>query len=197
MKDHTIECAIIDDEKIACDRLNELLNPFKNIQVISMLTSYEEAIEFLLEKKPILIFLDVELDNCHTAFELIDELHNHLYKPIIILVTAYDHYSIKGIKKGVFDYLLKPIDLGELKNTILRVESSLSNKVLDLVSSQTVLSNREQEVLQLVLQGKTSKEIADELFISINTVNTHRKNLLKKAGVHSIIEFIRKVGITP
>ena len=193
MKDPNIDCVIIDDDPLACERLGDLLSAYENIRVLGRFSSYEEALQFLLDHKPRLVFLDVELDRNHSAFELIDRIHAHLYHPVIILVTAYGQYSIRGIKKGIFDYLLKPVDLEELKDTITRVEAAFKNPVVDLVTDQTILSEREKQVLQLVLQGKTSNEIAAELFVSKNTIDTHRKNILKKTGAHSILELIQKV----
>ncbi len=195
MEKSTINSAIVDDEACACERLNDLLTPFQYIQVKGVFRTFDSAVGFLLEEKPALVFLDVELDKNHTAFELIDYLHANLYKPYIILITAYEHYSIRAIRKGIFDYLVKPIDIEELKDTINRLERILFTPLPELTLGKTPLSNRELEVLDMVLEGKTSSQISKELFVSKSTIDTHRKNILRKTGVNSMLELMRMARI--
>ena len=187
----TLRTIIIDDEKPSCERLKRLLSSFQHINVIGCFTSSRQGLESILKQKPDLLFLDVELEKNISAFDLIEQLDKNLYRPHIILVTGFSHYSIKAIKNEVFDYLIKPVDIDELKASISRLAEHLS-----LVTSQTLarfnmLSTRESEVLKHVLEGKTSNEIADLLYISVNTVNTHRRNILKKTGAGSIIDLLR------
>ena len=191
MKDQAIDCAIIDDEKIALDRLYDILYESTILNVVGTYSSYNDALENLLLTKPTLVFLDVELDRNHTAFELIDAIHSNCYFPYIILITAFEHYSIKAIKKSVFDYLVKPVDIEELQKTLSRLQNHILTPYSSLIDSNSHLSSREKEVLELVLNGKTSLEIADTLFVSKSTVDTHRKNILKKTGAVSITELMR------
>ena len=190
MSDFNIECAIIDDEIHASDRLKDILDDFESIDILSVHNTYRNAMEVLLDTRPRVIFLDIELDKNHTAFELIEKFNSNCYFPYIILVTAFDHYSIKAIKKHVFDYLVKPIDIDELKDTLTRLQNHILSPSSDLIDNSE-LSNREKQVMDLVLQGKTSKEIADLLFVSKSTIDTHRKNILKKTGATSFQELFR------
>jgi len=91
----------------------------------------------------------------------------------------------------VFDYIIKPVDIDELKGSINRLTEHLSLKTSQVLAKFNMLSSRETEVLKLVLEGKTSCEIADMLFISVNTVHTHRRNILKKTGAGSIVDLLR------
>ena len=191
MTDLTMECAIIDDEPIACDRLKEILDGFIPLEIKGIYTTYQESLENILSTRPNVLFLDVELDMNHTAFELIDQLHASCYFPYIILITAFEHYSIKAIKKSVFDYLIKPIDIDELKETLLRLQKHITTPYSTIIENNTTLSPREIEVLELVLQGKTSQEIAESLYVSKSTVDSHRKNILKKTGASSISDLMR------
>ena len=191
MTDPTISCAIIDDEKIALDRLKGILDEFDALEIVGTHSTFHGAFENLLLNQPTVIFLDVELDKNHTAFELIDHLHADCYFPYIILFTAFEHYSIKAIKKSVFDYLVKPIDIAELKDTITRLRNHINSPYNTLIENSSNLSIREKEVLELVLNGKTSQNIAETLFVSKSTVDTHRKNILKKTGASSISELMR------
>ena len=185
---HTI---IIDDERYACERLKKLLTPFSQIQVIDCFTDPLRGLEAVLKHKPDLLFLDVELGNNISAFDFIEKLNNNLHRPDIILVTAHPHYSIKAIKQGVFDYLLKPVDIDELEDTIDRFIKHTTFNPRRTVSSFNMLSEREKTVLSYVLEGKTSRQIANVLYISVNTVNTHRRNILKKTGAVSSFELLK------
>jgi DNA-binding NarL/FixJ family response regulator len=137
------------------------------------------------------LFLDVELENNVSAFDIINQLSESFYRPHIILVTAFPHYSIKAIKNEVFDYILKPVDIDELRATVDRFIEHISISTNQILKGFKMLSKRESEVLKFVFEGKSSSEIADSLFISINTVHTHRRNILKKTGTGSIVDLIR------
>ena len=182
---------IIDDEKPSCERLKRLLASFPDINVIDCFTNSKKGFESIIKQKPDLVFLDVELENNISAFDLIKQLDKNLYRPHIILVTGFAQYSIKAIKNEVFDYIIKPVDIDELKGSINRLTEHLSLKTSQVLANFNMLSSRETEVLKLVLEGKTSCEIADLLFISVNTVHTHRRNILKKTGAGSIVELLR------
>jgi len=107
------------------------------------------------------------------------------------LITAFEHYSIKAIKTEVFDYLVKPIDIEELKESLERLVSHISSPQLSLIENVKILSEREKQVLELALEGKSSRAIADRLFVSKRTIDSHRKNILKKTGARSFMELIR------
>jgi FixJ family two-component response regulator len=191
MKVAALTCAIIDDEIIATDRLKEILADFISVKLTSIHHTYQDALENLQLTRPEVIFLDVELDRNHTAFELIDQFHSVCYFPRVILITAFGHYSIKAIKKRIFDYIVKPIDIEELKDTLDRLEKHIQNPSSSIIDNNGTLTTREKEVLEQVLQGKTSQEIAKLLFVSKSTIDTHRKNILKKTGAKSISDLMR------
>jgi DNA-binding NarL/FixJ family response regulator len=188
---HVLKTVIIDDERYACERLKKLLVPFSQIQVMGYFTNSKQGLEYIIKEKPELVFLDVELENNISAFDIIKILDANFYHPNIILVTAYPHYSIKAIKHKVFDYLVKPVDVDELENATDRLLNHLSVIPPKLEEKFKMLSEREVRVLKNVFEGKTSSEIADLLYISINTVHTHRRNILKKTGAKSVIDLLR------
>lgn len=195
-KEINIGCAIIDDEALACERLKDILDGFDYLEVIGIFNTFQDACDHLISSRPEVLFLDVELDRNHTAFELIDQLHAGCYFPYIILITAFGHYSIKAIKKSVFDYLVKPIDIDELKDTLFRLQKHLETPYSTIIVNNSNLSEREKEVLELVLRGKTSQAIADQLFVSKSTIDSHRKNILKKTGARSISDLMRMSRVT-
>lgn len=187
-----IRTIIIDDERYACERLKKLLTPYPQIQVLDYFTDPARATEYVLKLKPDLLFLDVELGNNISAFDIIGKLDETPFRPEIILVTAHTQYSIKAIKHRVFDYILKPVDIDELEDTLERLINHYSTRSSVSPDSFQMLSKREKTVLGYVLEGKSSREIAGLLFISINTVNTHRRNILKKTGAESTLELLGK-----
>jgi DNA-binding NarL/FixJ family response regulator len=182
---------IIDDDKHACERLKRLLASFSQIDLVGSFTNSRQGFDGIIKQKPDLVFLDVELENNISAFDLIAKLDKNLFITHIILVTGFSQYSIKAIKNEVFDYIIKPVDIDELKASINRLTEHLSLKTSQVLTKFSMLSTRESEVLKHVLDGKTSAEIADMLFISVNTVHTHRRNILKKTGADSIIDLFR------
>lgn len=190
-----IQTVIIDDERPACDRLKKLLSSFSRIEVVSSFTHSNQALEYLIKVKPELIFLDIELDNTNSAFDLLEQLREAFYNPYVIMVTAHPQYAIKSIKHEVFDYLLKPVDIDELKDTLERLMAHKEHKNQRILKDFGMLSERESQVLNHVLEGKNSQEIADLLFISVNTVHTHRRNILKKSGAVSILDLFRMNNI--
>jgi DNA-binding NarL/FixJ family response regulator len=186
-----IRTIILDDEIHSCERLKRLLIPFTQIRVIGFFTNSKKGLGFIIKEKPDLIFLDIELENNISAFDIIDQLNISLLHPHIIMVTAYPQYSIKAIKHDIFDYLLKPVDVDELKKTMDRYLSHISSIPVRVEHKFNMLSKREIHILKYILEGKKSDEIADLLFISINTVHKHRQNILKKTRATSVLDLFR------
>jgi DNA-binding NarL/FixJ family response regulator len=186
-----ITCVIIDDEIEACDRLESLLTKIPNIKVLSKETRTERGIQTVIELFPDIVFLDVEMPR-QSGFDVINEIRKNNVFPIFIFVTGYNQYAIKAIREAAFDYLLKPVDIDELKDTIERFGSKQkedSRKILPAkLKSQYSLTDREIEIINLLLHGKSSKEIGEMLFISKHTVDTHRRNILEKIGISSSSE---------
>lgn len=187
-----ITCIIVDDEVKVANRMKTLVSKFTDIDVIHVETNAEKAIEKFCFLKPDIIFLDIEMPG-KTGFELINETRKRNCNPTFILVTAYDHYAIKAVKESAFDYLMKPVDIDELKECIERYKNSIAGKEKVIVKPDNIklhLSKREKEVLALIISGNTSKEIAEKLFISKTTVDSHRQNILAKTGAKTTAELI-------
>lgn len=119
----TIKAIIVDDESEARDLLSALLEDYENISVTAQLSSVDEAIAFILSNPPDLIFLDIQMPK-KNGFELAVALHKMNISSHIIFVTAYDQYAIQAVKHAAFDYLLKPINEEELKDTITRFKAA-------------------------------------------------------------------------
>lgn len=189
-----IKTFIIDDEKEDCDRLESLLiNKFENVVVENKINDADYGIKKIIENLPDIVFLDVELPH-KSGFDVVKEVRRQNVNPTFIFVTRYDQYAIKAIHNAVFDYLLKPVDIDELKEAIerfccLREEKRQINLPKNLKNKYS-LTQREIEIIELIAQYKSSKEIANILFISRHTVDTHRRHILRKTEMKTTAEFL-------
>jgi DNA-binding NarL/FixJ family response regulator len=180
------KCYIVDDQLNSIERLEYMLDKCPQVEVVGNNTNSTEAVDNIVLIKPDIVFLDVEMPGL-TGFELIDRVRAHYLAPKFIFTTGYSQYAIRAIRARAFDYLLKPIDLDELKESICRVSYNDDNSSL---LHQLELSNREREIIELIIKGLSSQEISERLFISINTVNTHRRNLLEKNNFKNTKELL-------
>lgn len=129
MSEEKIKCLIIDDDPFMRDLLSDKLNQhIPEVEILAKATSGTEGMEMIQNHKPELIFLDVEMLDM-TGFEMLAKIKEITFE--IIFITSYSHYAIKAIRANALDYLIKPIDLGELKTAIK------SYKTRALKSSQT------------------------------------------------------------
>ncbi len=187
-----INCILVDDEKGVLDRMEALLSHFPEVKILAKETVPEFAVETIVKLRPELVFTDVEMPRM-TGFDLIEEVRRRKCNPAFVFVTGYDHYAIKAIKQAAFDYLVKPVDINELREALKRL-MNIELKPVDTISNTKFdspsFTKREIEIIKLLLQGKTSKQIASDLFISRSTVDTHRKHILEKANVQSTPELI-------
>ncbi len=195
-----ITCLIVDDEAEACDRLEHLLQKITNVEVIGKETNAEKGIAEAVRLFPDVVFLDVEMPE-KNGFEVIKSIHGRDVFPTFIFVTGYNQYAIKAIRNAAFDYLLKPVDIDEMREAVERFRSAQREKLTTVLpaklKSQFSLTDREIEIIRLLREGKTSKEIGEILFISIHTVDTHRRNILQKtntgstAALFSLLDILR------
>jgi len=185
---------IVDDEQDGLDSLERLLGFCNNIKIVGKANTVEKAIQQITTKKPDILFLDIEMPRM-SGFEVLEVINKQGLNPIVIFTTGYDQYAMKAIKKQAFDYLLKPIILDELKETINRLFQIQNGFHKPEFSAHItkLLSPREIEILGMITQGKTSKEIALEFYISKTTVDTHRRNILEKTGTRSTAELISRL----
>ena len=125
---------IVDDERLARNELNRLLEKFPEIEVVGEASNGETAIEKIQELAPDLVFLDIQMPGM-TGFEVLEHLH---VVPNVIFVTAYDEYALKAFEVNALDYVLKPIELSRLekaiKKVLLKAEDSSSDEKLSLDS---------------------------------------------------------------
>ncbi|WP_010521864.1 response regulator [Aquimarina agarivorans] len=198
---------IADDHELFRKGLAELLSKHEDIKVIK---SVEDGIEFMnILKSNIeahIVLLDITMPNMD-GFQVLKEMKNlsSTIKPIVISMHNDGNYIAKCAKSGAYGYLLKNADETELTKAIRMVSkgskyfsAEISEKMINFMSVQSVsediLSNKETEVLGLISEGLTTKEIASRLFVSARTIETHRANILKKLEVKNTAELIKKAA---
>lgn len=118
-----IKAIIIDDEKSGTEVLQLLLEQnCPSVQIIAIENNADEGIKSIIKLKPDLVFLDIEMPTA-TGFDVIAATNKEKYE--VVFTTAYEHYAIKAFKTKAVDYLLKPIDIDELKQAVESVEERL------------------------------------------------------------------------
>ena len=150
MRSDRIRCLIIDDDPFILELLQDKLNQhFPTVEVLSTASSGTEGIQKIAAYKPELVFLDVEMVDM-TGFEMLVQVKDIDFQTIFI--TSYSHYAIKAIRFNALDYLLKPIDLGELKKAINRFRNHSG-----------ILHQKEN--MALALKNMTTQNVADHVMV--------------------------------
>ena len=208
-----IKVYIIDDHKILIDSFIDYFKHIEDIKIIGYALSGCEAIEVLnpAENNPMpdVVLQDVGLADIN-GIECAEVLLKNNPALKIIGFSSYMEPSIvrKMIRKGAKGYVSKATDIAQLEEAIRRVaagEKFFGEQIEKILTDATAgkrikkgfgvipeLTEREQEVLEQIAQEKNTKEIADQLYISTNTVETHRKNLILKFDVKNSLGLVRK-----
>ena len=134
-----IKCVIIEDEEHSLKRLKKMLINFKDIELIGEAMNGDSGINIIEEKRPDLIFLDINMPG-KNGFEILKSLS---YEPLVIFVTAYQEHAIKAFEENAVDYLLKPFDLKRLKESIKRVierKQILNRKLVEKISDNKYIN---------------------------------------------------------
>ncbi len=181
---------ILDDDRHAVERMEELMKSYPAFRHAGSEISPEKAISLILSNRPGILFIDVEMPG-YTGIDVINRIRKENYKPLIIFVTAHEKYAIQAIKKGAFDYLLKPVSRTDLEGTLNRIaEKNRDRHFYQQKDLLETLTSREKEVLDLLRHCLTSHEIAARMNISAETVYTYRRRIIKKLRLGSTKEIL-------
>lgn len=123
-----MKAVIVDDERLARKELSKLLENFPDVEIIGECTNGKEAVEFINQHKPELVFMDIEMPEMN-GFDVLDQIDK---SPAVVFVTAYNDYAIKAFEVNATDYLVKPVDPERLKETIEKIKSD--NQEIDTAS---------------------------------------------------------------
>lgn len=198
---------IVDDHTMFVDGVIEILKATGKYQIIGSAANGEEALKILSIKKADLVIADLRMKHMD-GHELTRAIHAHHRDTKVLMVSMHnDPYIINDLlKNGITGYILKNSGKEELLtaiNMLLESKTYFSPEVKSSFINSKVLSSqvgdlsisltrREKEVLQLIAAEYTTNEIAEKLFISNNTAETHRKNILKKLQVKNSVGIIKR-----
>ena len=130
-----ITCIIIDDKKESADRTEAVLRLFGEIELIKAINNPNGAVKPIILHKPDIVLLEIEMVQ-KDGFELMKEVREAGSFPAFIITTSSHHHIITAIRNGAFDYLLKPIDVDELKKTIKRLQSKLNDPGVRIINTE-------------------------------------------------------------
>ena len=208
---HKKTILIIDDHPLFREGLKAIIERDNRFEVVGEAGNGREGLRLAKELKPDLALVDMSLPD-QSGIQLTRKLKNASLKTRIMMITMHSKvdYIVKAFQVGVTGYVVKESASERLlqgMDTVLKgeyfMDSSVSHKVVKKLmqfpekgakitdASYDTLTPREQEIMVLLAEGLSSKEIADKLFISPKTVDNHRSNIFRKLNLHSVIELIR------
>ena len=211
-----IKILLCDDHAVVRMGLKMLLNNNKDIEVIGEASEGDEAIGLAQELKPNVVIMDLSMPHGKDGLTATAELKKLMPEVAILILTMHDdeEYLFRAIQVGASGCILKSAPQEELLGAIRSVSNgnaylhpSATKRLMEEYigsvkqgNSDTfhLLSHREKEVLTLIAKGFSNKEIAEKLFISVKTVETHKSNLMEKLQMKTrpeLVAFALKKGL--
>lgn len=201
-----IRVLIADDHALVRAGIRALVERIDGVVVVGEAGKGSEALELVRQLGPDLLLLDITMPDGN-GFDVLDQL-TKLYPEIrVIVLTVHEagEYAIRAVREGAAGYLPKSAASTELEDAIRTVVSgkryispeTAQNTVIEQGRVGTkrdllaTLSPRQREVLRLIAEGRTTKQIARELEISVKTVETHRAQLMERLGIHDVAGLVR------
>jgi len=204
----TIRVLIADDHTIMRAGLRSLLEKEDQIEVVAEAENGRRAVQLAVTHKPDVVVMDVsmpDLNGIEATSQVLDSLPE---AKVIALSMHSDKRFVMGmLRAGAFGYLLKDCASRELASAIVSVASNkkyLSPDIAGVViedslyggrgegeTVSSLLSAREREVLQLIAEGWSTKQIAVHLYVSVKTIETHRRQIMKKLDLHNIADLTK------
>jgi len=203
MVDTQYRIVIVEDHPIFRDGLKSLLSSATDFVVVGEAKDGEEAVRVVKELQPHLVLMDLSLPSM-SGVEAIAEVKRLLPATRILAITVHadEEYIKAALKAGADGYILKDAKRAEVLSAIRSVLAGkfylapgvsytlIHRFVREMESTEedrteTLLTRREQEVLKLIAKGNTNKAVAEQLFLSVKTVERHRANIMSKLDLHS------------
>ena len=214
-----IKVILVDDHKVFLQGVEALLNRSDEIEVVATFTNGIDLMRHLAEGElPHVVLLDIEMGTVSGIEVAEGVLHQYPSIKVIMLSTYFEEGFVSQLmESGISGYLLKSTGVPELKAGILKVAEgsfAFSPEIMDVIVSgyktspapgsksagqealgMNQLSDREIEIVRMIADELTMKEIADKVFLSEHTVKTHRKNIMAKLEVKNTAGLIKKAFI--
>ena len=202
-----IRILLADDHHLVRAGIRSLLNGLPGIEVVAETGDGREAIELVRTHRPNLVLMDITMDGMNgldATARLLKEFPQ--LRVIILSMHANEEYVRQALQAGAAAYLLKDAATAELELAVRAVAQgqtylspAISRQVVeDYLGGQsepagplTQLTARQREVLQLIAEGKATKQIAALLEVSVKTIETHRAQLMERLGIHDVPGLVR------
>ncbi|MER0440349.1 response regulator transcription factor [Emticicia sp. W12TSBA100-4] len=201
-----MQIILVDDHQLFGQSLSSLLIQMEEVRNINVFRRGTEVLSFLENNSVDVVISDLQMPEMN-GIELATKIHAKFpdIKVLILTIDDEPHKIRQAIAAGASGYLLKDTDKAELEEAIKKLHQGMpyySEKVLKIITTGekdksliskelAQLSAREIDVLKLVAQEYSTNEIADLLFVSVNTVESHRKSLMKKLDVKNVVGLIK------
>ncbi|MET0465911.1 MAG: response regulator transcription factor [Chitinophagaceae bacterium] len=196
-----ISVMVVDDHPMVLEGMQSMLSQFGFVDLAGLATNAFEAMELIKKHQPDIVLTDINMPEV-SGIELAEKIKTECPGVKVIAMSTFKErsYISQMLQHGAVGYLLKSASREEIEEALLRVHEGYlyMSQHLHLAEAEKkelknlpVLTSREKEVLQLIADGSTNPQIAEKLFISLHTVDTHRKNLLMKFGVNNTALLIK------
>jgi DNA-binding NarL/FixJ family response regulator len=204
---NTIQVIIVDDHKLVTDCIDLFLKGAKDIKVVGVAHSGKDALEMLKTVTPEVILLDITMPEM-SGIELTDAIKKKYPDIKILILSMHSDYNniSDAIDAGADGYVPKDVSSEELVEAIETVSkgknyfhSTISDEIVKNYANKRQkstnvlpqLTKRELEVLQLFAEGFNNSEIADKLFLSVRTIESHKNHILQKTNMKNSVELIK------
>jgi DNA-binding NarL/FixJ family response regulator len=202
-----IRLILVDDHTLVREGIRSLLESLEGIEIVGDAGDGKEALGLMAKLKPDLALLDISMPGLNGLEATMRATKEHPRTRVIMLsMHADEEFIQRAFQAGALGYLLKTAGLQELELAVRAVargeawiSPAVSNKVIAIFggarkrpeSSPGPLTSRQREILQLIAEGFSSKEIAERLDLSVKTVETHRTRLMDRLGIHGLAGLVR------
>ena len=210
-----IRVVLVDDHALVRAGMRSLLGSMPQVEVVGEASSGEEALALARTALPDIVLMDIAMKGL-TGLEAARRMREASPRSRVIILSMHsgEEYVLQALRAGAVGYLLKDAATGELElalRSVMRGESWFSPAVSRQVvegyvqrvggeSAADVLTARQREVLRLVAGGKSTKEIAYDLNLSVKTVETHRAQIMERLGIRDVAGLVRyalRTGLVP
>ena len=198
---------LADDHKLVRAGFRAMLDSLGDVEIVGETGDGREALELIRQHRPDVALLDITMPSL-TGLEVAARVANEMQNVRIIILSMHttEDYIARAVRAGVSGYLLKNADPVELElalraavNGQMYMSPTVSKQLVDDylrrmgsdAGPEEQLTARQREILQLIAEGKSTKDIAVTLDLSIKTVETHRKDLMDRLGIHDVAGLVR------
>lgn len=202
-----IKLAIIDDHQVVINGLKSMLATEPSVAVVYTTTRGSELLAFLQGQQPDVLLLDIQMPEIN-GIDLCKQVLKAHPAIKVIAFSSFDdtHYIKQVLRSGASGYLLKDAEQGAIVEAIaavVRGEQVIDESIKKILLQESItghrrsiyevpLTKREKEILKLIAEGLSNQQIADQLFISLRTVETHRFNLTQKLEVKNAAGLVKE-----